>query len=110
MQINSRIYFEVCGLWYMLTQLLNHVSKEPCPGGEYTQKRGPGRRNFIDRGLFGALNAARPGQGQGQGLEKQKPRPAPFTGAGRGIGAGARPFSGSRRPGNEHYAGSPMFS
>jgi len=42
----------------MLTQLLKHISKEQCSRGEYTKKRGPGRRKFIDGGLFGALNGA----------------------------------------------------
>jgi len=60
---------------YMLTQLLNHVSKEQCSRGEYTKKRSPGRRKFIDGGLFGAL-----------------------TGAGRGIEAGARRFRGPGGP------------
>jgi len=43
---------------YMLTQLLNHVSKERCSRGEYTKRQGPGGRKFIDGGLFGALNGA----------------------------------------------------
>jgi len=43
--------------------------------GEYPKKRGPGRRKFIDGGLFGAL-----------------------TGAGRGIEAGACRFRGPGGP------------
>ena len=43
---------------YMLTQLPNHVSKEQYSRGEYTKKRGPGPRKFIDAGLFGALKGA----------------------------------------------------
>jgi len=60
---------------YMLTQLLNHVSKEQCSRGKYTKKRGPGRRKFIDGGLFG-----------------------PLTGAGRGIEAGALRLPGPGGP------------
>jgi len=97
-QINAGIYFEVCGFWYMLTQLLNHVSKEQCSRGEYTKKRGPRWRKFIDRGLFGALKGRGPGRGQGLVLKKQTPCPVPLTGAGWEIGVGARRFLGSRRP------------
>jgi len=57
---------------YMLTQLLNHVSKEECWRGEYTKKRGPGGRKFIDRGLFGALNGAGAWTGAGAGVETKK--------------------------------------
>jgi len=57
----------------MLTQLLNHVSKEQCSRGEYTKKRGPGRRKFIDGGLFRALNGAGAWTGAGAGVEKRKP-------------------------------------
>jgi len=78
----------------MLTQLLNHVSKEQCSRGEYRKKRGPGRRKFIDGGLFGALNGA----GAGAGVKKKMPRPGPLTGAGRGIEAGARRFRGAGGP------------
>jgi len=60
---------------YMLTQLLNHVSKGQCSRGEYTKKWGPGRRKFIDWGLFG-----------------------PLTGAERGIQAGAHRFWGPGGP------------
>jgi len=109
-QINAGIYFEVCGFWYMLTQLLNHVSKEQFSRGEYTKKRGPGGRKFIDRGLFGALNGARAWTGAGAGVEKTNAPPSAFDRAGWEIGVGARRFLGSRRPCNEHYAGSPMFS
>jgi len=68
-QINARIYFEVCGFSYMLTELLNHVSKEQCSRGEYTKKRGPRRRKFIDGGLFGALHGAGAWTGAGAGVE-----------------------------------------
>jgi len=53
----------------MLTQLLNHVSKEQCSRGEYTKKRGPRRRKFIDGGLFGALHGAGAWTGAGAGVE-----------------------------------------
>ena len=69
---------------YMLTQLLNHVSKEQCSRGEYTKKRGPGRRKFIDGGLFGALNGAGAWTGAGAGGEKEN---APAQAINRG-GAG----------------------
>jgi len=70
---------------YILTQLLNHVSKEECSREEYTKKRGPGRRKFIDGGLFGALNRARACTEAGVGVEKKKaPHPKPLTGAGLG--------------------------
>jgi len=82
----------------MLTQLLNHVSKEQCPREEYTKKRGPGRRKFIDGGLFGALNRAGAWTGQGQGLKKRIPRQGPLTGVGRGIEVGAHWFRGPRGP------------
>jgi len=59
----------------MLTQLLNHVSKEQCSRGEYTKKRGPGRRKFIDGGLFGALNRAGAWTGAGAGVEKKNAPP-----------------------------------
>jgi len=60
---------------YLLTQLLNHVSKEQCSRGEYTKKRGPGRRKFIDGGLFGALNRAGAWTGPGAGVEKRNALP-----------------------------------
>ena len=60
---------------YILPQLLNHVSKEQCSRGEYSKKRGPERRKFIDVGLFGGL-----------------------TWAGRGIEAGTRRFWGPGGP------------
>jgi len=68
----------------MLTQLLNHVSKEPCSRGEYTKKRGPERRKFIDRGLFGALNGAGAwtGAGAGVGQKNAPPRAIDRGGAG----------------------------
>jgi len=75
---------------YMLTQLLNHVSKEQCSRVEYTKKRGPGRRNFIDGGLFGALNGAGAWTLAWAGLGKETPRHRALTGAGRGIEAGPR--------------------
>jgi len=83
---------------YMLTELLNHVSKDQCSRGEYTKKRGPGRRNFIDRGLFWALNRAGAWTGPGLRVEKKKSRPRPLTGVGRGIEAGARRFQGPGGP------------
>jgi len=55
---------------YVLTQLLNHVLKEQCSRGEYTKKRGPGRRKFIDGGLFGALKGAGAWTGAGAGVKK----------------------------------------
>jgi len=59
----------------MLTQLLNHVSKEQCSRGEYWKNRRPGRRKFIDGGLFRVL-----------------------TRAGREVGARARQFRGAGGP------------
>jgi len=82
----------------MLTQLLNHVSKEQCSRGEYTKKRGPGRRKLIDGGLFGAVNRAGAWTGAGAGVEKKMPHPGALTGAGRGIEAGARWFRGPGGP------------
>jgi len=69
---------------YMLTQLLNHVSKEHCARGEYRKKRGPGRRKFIDGGLFGALNGVGARTGTGAGVERKN---APHRAMDRG-GAG----------------------
>jgi len=78
---------------YMLTQLLNHVSKEQCSRGTYTKKRDNGWRKSIDGGLFRALNGAGAWTGAGAGVEKKRaPRPGPLTGAGRGIEAEARRF------------------
>jgi len=51
---------------------------------------GPGRRKFIDGGLFGAFNGARAWMGAGAGVKKQTTRPGLLTGAGWGIEAGAR--------------------
>ena len=82
----------------MLTQLLNHVSQEHCSRGEYTKKRGLGRRKFIDGGLFGALNGAGFWTGAGAGVEKKNPRPGPLTGAGRGMDAGACRLRGHGGP------------
>jgi len=59
----------------ILIQLLNHVSKEQCSRGEYRKKRGPGRRKFIDGGLFGALNGAGAWTGAGAGVEKRNAAP-----------------------------------
>jgi len=59
----------------MLTQLLNHVSKEQCSREKYTKKRGPVRRKFIDGGLFGALNGAGAWTGAGAGVENKNPPP-----------------------------------
>ena len=69
---------------YMLTQLLNHVSKEQCSRGEYTKKRGPGQRKFIDGGLFGALNGVGAWTGAGAGVERKNapPRAIDWGGAG----------------------------
>jgi len=68
----------------MLTQLLNHVSKEQCWRGEYTKKRGPGRRKFIDGGLFGALNGAGAWTGAGAGVEKKHTPPQAIDQRGAG--------------------------
>jgi len=76
---------------YMLTQLLNHVSKEECSRGEYTKKRGPGRRKVIDGGLFGALNGAGAWTAAGAGVGKKNTPP-------RAIEAGARRFRGPGGP------------
>jgi len=84
MQINARIYFEVCGFWYMLTQLLNHISKEQCSRGEYTKKWGPGRRKFFDEGLFGALNGVGAWTGAGALVEKKNAKPRAIDRGGAG--------------------------
>jgi len=68
---------------YILTQLLNHVSKDQCSRGEYLKKRGHGRRKFIDGGLFRALNGVGAWTGAGAGVEKRK-RPALGHGPGQG--------------------------
>jgi len=68
----------------MLTQLLNHVSKKQCSRGEYTKKRGPGRRKFIDGGLFGALNGAGAWTGAGAGVEKENAPPGAIDRGGAG--------------------------
>ena len=86
----------------MLTQLLNHVSKEQCSRGEYTKKRGTGRRKFIDRGLFGALNGAGAWTGEGAGVEIKNTPPRDIDRGGAGNRGGGPPVSGPRRPRNEH--------
>ena len=68
----------------MLTQLLNHVSKEQCSRGEYTKKRGPGRRKFIDGGQFGALNGAGAWTGAGAGVKKKNALPRAVDRGGAG--------------------------
>jgi len=69
---------------YMLTQLLNDVSKEQCSRGEYTKKGGPGRRKFIDGGLFGALNGAGAWMGAGAGVKKKNAPPRAIDRGGAG--------------------------
>ena len=86
----------------MLTQLLNHVSKEQCSRGEYTKKRGPGWRKFIDGGLFGALNGREAWTGAGAGVKKKIPPPRAVDRGGAGNSGGSPPVSGPRRPRNEH--------
>jgi len=68
----------------MLTQLLNHESKEQCSRGEYTKKRGSGLRKFIDGGLFGALNWAGAWTGAGAGVEKKNALPRAIDRGGAG--------------------------
>jgi len=87
---------------YMLTQLLNHVSKDQCSRGEYTKKRGPVRRKFIEGGLFGALNGAGAWTGAGAGVEKEKAPPRAIDRGGAGNWGGGPPVSRPRRPRNEH--------
>jgi len=98
LQINACIYFEVCCFLYILTQLLNHLSKEQCLGGEYRKRLGHGWRKSIDGGLFGVLNGVVAWTGAGAGVEREKPHHRLLTGAGRGIGAGAGPFRGPEGP------------
>jgi len=69
---------------YLLTQLLNHVSKEQCSRGEYTKKRSPGQRNFIDGGLFGSLNGAGAWTGAGAGVKKKNAPPRAVDRGGAG--------------------------
>jgi len=88
----------------MLTQLLNHVSKEQCSRGEYTKRRGPGRRKFIEGGLFGALNRAGAWTRAGAGIKKTNPLPWAIDQGGAGNGGGGPPVLGPRRPRNEHYS------
>jgi len=60
---------------YMLTQLRNHVSKEQYSRGEYMTMWGPGWRQSIDGGLFGALNGAVAWTGAGAIVEKENALP-----------------------------------
>ena len=84
---------------YMLTQLLNHVSKEQCSRVEYTKTRGPGRRQFIDGGLFGALNGAGALTGPGAGVEKKKSRaPSHWPGPGGELRQGPAGFGAPEAP------------
>jgi len=68
----------------MLTQLLTHVSKEQYSRGEYTKKRDPGRRKFIDGELFGALNRAGAWTGPAAGVQKKKVLPRAIDRGGAG--------------------------
>jgi len=83
---------------YMLTQLLNHVSKEQYSRGEYTKKRGPGRRKFIEGGLFGALKGAGAWTGAGAGVEKKKAPPRAIGRGWAGNSGGGRQFRGPGGP------------
>ena len=96
---------------YMLTQLLNHVSKEQCSRGEYPKKWGPGRRKFIDGGLFGALHVAGAWTGAGPGVQrKNTPRWAIDRG-GAGNSGGGRRFRGPGGPvTNTTNASRPVFA
>ena len=69
---------------YMLTQLLNHVSKEQCSRGEYAKKWGPGRRKLIEGGLFWALNGGGAWIGAGTGVETKSARPRAIDTGGAG--------------------------
>ena len=69
----------------MLTQLLNHGSKEQCLRGEYTKKPGPGRRKFIDGGLFVAFNGAGAWTVAGAGVEKKNAPPRAIDRGGAGT-------------------------
>ena len=82
----------------MLTQLLNYVSKEQCWRGEYTKKWGPGRRQFIDGGLFEALNGAGGWTGAGAGVEKKNAPPWAIDRGGAGNCGGGRSFRGPGGP------------
>jgi len=96
-QINARIYFEVCCFWYILTQLRDHVSKEQCSYGEYAKKQGPGRRKFIGGGaVWGIERGGGLDRGNVWGCQKKNTRPGPLTGVGWGIGAWARRLWGPR--------------
>jgi len=86
----------------MLTQLLNHVSKEQCLRGKYTKKRGPGRRKFIDGGLLGALNGAWAWTGAGAGVEKKNAPPWAIDQGGAGNRGRGPPGLGPWRPRNEN--------
>ena len=83
---------------YMLTQLLNHVSKEQCSKRNIRKRGALGGESSLTGGCSGHWTGRGPGRGQGQGLKKKTPRPGPLTGAGRGIETGARRFRGPRGP------------
>ena len=68
----------------MPTQLLNHVSTEQCSRGEYTKKPGPGRKEFIDGGLFRVLNGVEAWTGAGAGVEKNNALPGAIDRDGAG--------------------------
>jgi len=69
---------------YVRTELLNHVSKEQGSRGEYMKKRGPGRRKFIDGGLFRALYGAGVWMGAGAGVGKKNAPPRAIDRGGAG--------------------------
>jgi len=83
---------------YLLTQLLNGVSKEPCSRGQYTKRRCPGRRKFIDGGLFGALNGAGAWTGPGAGVERKYALSRAIDRGRAGNWGGDRHFGGPRGP------------
>jgi len=82
----------------MLTQLLNHVSKEQCSRGEYAKRRGPGRGKFIDVGLSGALNRAGAWTGAGAGGERNNAQPRAIDRGEAANWGGARRFRGPGGP------------
>ena len=86
----------------MLTQLLNHVSKEQCSRGEYTKKRCPRQRKFVDGGLFRALNGAGAWPEVGAWVEKKNTPPRAIDRGRVGNWGRGLPVSGPQGPLNEH--------
>jgi len=66
------------------------------------KKRGPGRRKFLDGGLFRVLHKVGAWMGAGAGDEKKNTPPRAIDRGGAWNWGGGPPVSAPRSPCNEH--------